>query len=728
MLAKINTINSGLSLQITEELSDLSFEIGKGLLARSQWVEASFWLEVAYDRLAAFSTETTSSQVEELRMCVMHSMVRSLIPQSSEAARNKAWRIFHELHSQSGIKLVVLLLKLDLLTTDTDLNVASYGETLGEIAGIVHLTDSTLSTILHHVHKLQAWDPVMTHALLFKFLEERLLGSEQQLWFEKTLITIVWNCATSNDFSDAPTALKETFDVVNEPKRVVSESAIHAAQILMWRRIESAYGLKLFELTESWCRLSLHDIFGGSGNLNSGKFQRRLILCSLAMSNAAAALEVFATMSEANRNDALTQYLLYKVALQCRDTDLAVRCLNSISSDSTKDRNLLYACVLEAQRIADEGQVITALQPVLEWSDHSQTTDVHFPALLRCNARLLMRSVDKLEDHAVDSLCKVFERAATHAKIASRQDKDTLFTVNELDWFSRNCYNLSLHACHTWPPNQTLRLLQALLAFIDLYPTDLEPTVLEDLSLRRLFCNFVHCLICVHLARNEDIVETQLQHYVTVRQSASEWRSHRRHQVFRLEDNAQSDFALKHITLLAYDFEAAARLSVWHDFDNIITECEKYKDTKVFATFADIVLASEAPSAVVIESLRRIINTSWQVETIDIGTLSRWIRCLMTKALDTDMSTAETVLGQAIHMAHAADENSDRSAQYPAEEVEWLATTVFNRAIDFYCSSRDDHCRRWAGYALDLGALCRDGGLLHSVLQGKFQSLVLNAQ
>ena len=56
-------------------------------------------------------------------------------------------------------------------------------------------------------------------------------------------------------------------------------------------------------------------------------------------------------------------------------------------------------------------------------------------------------------------------------------------------------------------------------------------------------------------------------------------------------------------------------------------------------------------------------------------------------------------------------------------ELEWLATTTFNRAVDFYCSRQDDDCRRWAAKAIGLVTLLQDGGALHEVLQKKFMGL-----
>ena len=724
MLTKLSPTRNYVDPPLAEELSDLLFEIGKDLIKKLQWVDASSWLEAAYDVLAAQNPECSSIDAGELRVGIVYSMVKSLAHQDSVDSREKAWNIVRELSIEQGDKLIVQLLKLDLLASDPSPSAEDYRDTLSKIAGSVHLTDSNVSTMLHHIHKLKTWDSTMAHAVLFNFLADRLIGGEHEVWLEKTLITIVWNCTTSVDFPTVLATLRNTFDVATDPIRTISPSATHAAQVLLWKRVEAAYNQEMYEVAESWCRLSLHEIFGNSGSMNKGKLQRKLILCALGMLNANKALEVVATMSEANKSDASTQYLLYKVALRCQDAEMAAQCLSTICSSSTKDGTLLYACVLEAQRVGDQGQIITALQRVLEQFNYSTPPGVHLPALLRCNARLLMRSIDNLTKDDNESLCKVFEGAATQAKRSRRQAGDNLFTVNELDWFSRNCYNLALRVCHSWPPHQTLRVVHAALKFIDIYPSDLDPAILSDLSLRRVFCDFVLCSICIHLARNEDNIESQLQHYLSARHSVSDWRSNLPQQQARLEGGALADLTIKHNTLLAYDFEAAARLKAWDDFDTIIVECQECKDTKVFAILADVVLASEAPTEVILKSLQKIVNATWQIENINIEKLSRWIRCLTSQALSSDANTAENILDQAVIIVENVSKSKEQEMSYPAEELEWLATTTFNRAIDFYCSSQDVDCRRWAEKALKLGALCKDGGSLYALLQEKFQNLV----
>lgn len=49
-----------------------------------------------------------------------------------------------------------------------------------------------------------------------------------------------------------------------------------------------------------------------------------------------------------------------------------------------------------------------------------------------------------------------------------------------------------------------------LLQFLDVYPSDLDSNVLADLSLRRLFCDFLSASLLIVMARGEDSIETQV--------------------------------------------------------------------------------------------------------------------------------------------------------------------------------------------------------------------------
>jgi hypothetical protein len=127
-------------------------------------------------------------------------------------------------------------------------------------------------------------------------------------------------------------------------------------------------------------------------------------------------------MPEASKNEPMTRFLMYKVAIRSEDPDLAAECLRVISS-SSEDPTLLYACVLDAQQVGNRHLALAALQLVLETQNtfesqsSGSTCTVHMPSLLRSTISLTSTVLDgskhiegSLEAEAnVDKLCKFFE-------------------------------------------------------------------------------------------------------------------------------------------------------------------------------------------------------------------------------------------------------------------------------------------------------------------------------
>ena len=114
----------------------------------------------------------------------------------------------------------------------------------------------------------------------------------------------------------------------------------------------------------------------------------------------------------------------------------------------------------------------------------------------------------------------------------------------------------------------------------------MELNDLADLSLRRLFCDFLSASLLIVMARSEDNIEAQvywsptclrlladsekLQHYLNVRKVINDFRARLQEQLDRLEGGAKEDLMRKHTSLIAYDFEAAARLKAWDSFEQLI--------------------------------------------------------------------------------------------------------------------------------------------------------------
>ncbi|CAO1604556.1 sporulation-specific protein 22 [Xanthoria calcicola] len=344
--------------------------------------------------------------------------------------------------------------------------------------------------------------------------------------------------------------------------------------------------------------------------------------------------------------------------------------------------------------------------------------------LCSLTARMLIQELESgqsQDQHCIDELCKVFEGAAAAAKRSRRDSsKDDIFPSAELDWFSRNSYNVALKMCTVWKAGATLRIVQVCSVFIGLYPVEDNAEQASDLSLRRLFCDFLGCCLLTTLARGEEMIEDQLRYYLRLRKTMDDFRILVKRQLPKLEGGAKSDLMRKYSCLVALDFEAAARLKAWASLEDLISESESCGDDNIYSIMADIILASEAPAATIIATLQQIVSRVWPRDIGNIERLARWIRCLLSLALSFNVEMAENLMDQIFSIARSAQE---KRIPYPMEELEWVATTAFNRAVDFYCTSQDAICRRWAEKAMSLADLSDDDGRLHRLLQAKYLGL-----
>lgn len=113
-----------------------------------------------------------------------------------------------------------------------------------------------------------------------------------------------------------------------------------------------------------------------------------------------AARAAYHQMSSQSKSAAMTQYLMYKLALQEDDaglgmwlrsnllspqlTSLATKSLEGVLKSSSKDtEKYLYACALEAQQIGDRKQFIVTLNKILELHEKNSLNDVRLAVLLR---------------------------------------------------------------------------------------------------------------------------------------------------------------------------------------------------------------------------------------------------------------------------------------------------------------------------------------------------------
>lgn len=104
----------------------------------------------------------------------------------------------------------------------------------------------------------------------------------------------------------------------------------------------------------------------------------------------------------------------------------------------------------------------------------------------------------------------VIHLAATEARRTNNSDGDSPFNLAELEWFSRNSYNLAVQHVSNWEPANIERLLRACISFIDLYPSDLQSDAAVDIKRREMLCLFLGTVLSMAQARAQNDVDDQV--------------------------------------------------------------------------------------------------------------------------------------------------------------------------------------------------------------------------
>ncbi|KAF1978032.1 SPO22-domain-containing protein [Bimuria novae-zelandiae CBS 107.79] len=773
MFAKCKQLSRFVTASAAEDIADLLYEMGKDLSARHNYESAIQWLERAHDILGEQNFEMLGAEAGELRLSIMQNIVQAYMKFKTEESRTKAWHMLQLLEVDYKDKMSISLLKLEMLFSESTVDTDQVYLTLHRMIRTIVLNERNFKNVMHQIHKLKDHNNVTACKLLDILIETRLFREEKDAWIEKAVITRVWISCITFIAEGAMEQVRELFDMVHRNvKTAFSAQATHAAQTLLWKQVEANFSQGQHQEAESWCGICLHSLFDKAGEINKSKIaSRKMILCALARHDYPAAREIFSNMSDPSREDRLTRYLMYKVALYENNSDLAVECLDSVCRQSSKDTTLLYACVVEAQQSGNKQQGMVALEKLLEKYNGSALADVHLPALLRMTLRLLMSELIKdgsLDRDIFEQICKTFEAASTHAKASRRRPSNPVreqFNAEEFGWFSKNAYNLAIKYCAEVPPQNLVQLLVACVEFIRLFQESDQSNKQDDLHLRLMFCHYLLSCAFVTLARAEDNMQYCIQYYLQVSKHGREFRNLGTEHIDTLSGSSKADMTAKHSQVVKLELESALKQEQWEELDNLFAACWEFGGPTHYDTLADLVLViyscmskhsvDSKYQTKVLAALQKIINVSGKTTGFDIVKMSRWIRCLFQLALTYDETVSLKCVDHAIRIACArkgmplsfddytpetppptspprasvdldatmTDDCEKEPNHYPATELEWLATTSFNHAVDYYIQENDKSCKVWAEKALKLAEWAEEGSGLGRALIEKYNGL-----
>ncbi|KAK0652121.1 meiosis protein SPO22/ZIP4 like-domain-containing protein [Cercophora newfieldiana] len=713
MYTKVERLHEFLTPDYAERLADVLFEIGRSMNAKSDFPMAIKWLERANEAINGQNLEDISKEGVELRLAILQALVTALLGTGTQDGLDRATKYVDCIESEIGRKPVVALLRLEVLqkTPAEVFDSDAYGDIIRRMIRDFNHGEAAFKLIIHHIRKLHDKSPAIGSAVLDDLIMV-LTKSENESWMEKAMVTRMWMITNQRDTLDTIDAVRGVLSYLSKP---LSAEAAVAAQALIWKKIEANYTLAQHDLAECWCGLALHSVFENCGPNNTSKLERN---------SSEAALSIVQGMSENSWKDPMTAYLAFKVAIRIDDRVLAERCLETVSS-MPDHINYLGACIAESQQAGDVYCTLAALRKLQEKYEYKDPNPIHLPALFRCTVRLLNMLVEKQDaeqDRFIDELCNVFD--AVVLALENRQQIPAiknLFTVDEIEWFGRNAYNIALKHTTVWDLRHVVRMLNSSVTIIGHFPSDAGSQA--QLSLRNLFSRFIISSALISLARVQDNVEKQQQDYQAMRTHVRAFDGELV-DLTHLDGQTKEDLGRKHAILLTFDFEAAVALQQWDDLGPIVQRAIPCGNITAYQAMADSLLRGRVSGQALYSTMRKIINEIWVLESFDAQKLAKYTRCLFQATLPLDDKLAMRLLDEACSKARELREGD---ASWPEEELEWMASMAFNHGVDCFSSQETERAKEWVTKAINLSHYCNDEGGLERALQERYLRLNFDA-
>ncbi|PWY71662.1 hypothetical protein BO70DRAFT_389529 [Aspergillus heteromorphus CBS 117.55] len=325
-------------------------------------------------------------------------------------------------------------------------------------------------------------------------------------------------------------------------------------------------------------------------------------------------------------------------------------------------------------------------------------------------------------------------------------EPNDIFSASELEWIARMSYNAAVKLHNSAQLEPLIRLLDLSISFSGRIHNQPDPNDPSNVSQHHLLCNFLKITRTTADARRETNPTEKEKLYTESYKTITNFQNQNQSPLATTEPTLlQEPYLSKHRIILSLHLEASIHLNDWPKASQIIESTSPIIDDKLSSVFLDCILRAESPSSDIVRAVKTLLRTLHASPSPHLNhqtisqTLPRYIRCLFQLSLSAaDDPLAESVLDQAIVLVRdpggrgggyqGPDPSSSSSSLYPSDEVRWLATVAFNRAVDFYLVARDEDCRRWAGKAIVLAdgvdGVGGDGGELGELLRERLEMLV----
>ncbi|KAB8074482.1 meiosis protein SPO22/ZIP4 like-domain-containing protein [Aspergillus leporis] len=690
---------------------ELCSKIGISALDDCHYDTAAKWLERAQEACEAYSNDTSQGgkTLHDDELLILHATVRANFGLKGPDAKECFHKALHKLKSNYGSVFAVKVLQLAAFTREgrsrSQECLKAYEElqVLRDIVVMLEPNEAELRTLVSFFQKIRDLDAEFYVQGLKQLLDDKLATCDKREWTERILITLIWTLTDShlnvqNNLSVLCGTTKRLIECGQAP---LSEDATNACLILIWKYIDVILSEENFCLAEQWCLFVLEEPMFQCSSINRVIFLKRFITCVSNHSNSKSAYKVFERMPEECKNCPSALYLMYKAALINQDVSQGQLYFRSLCGLGAAGREYLVPCAAEALRSGQTSLAADTLQQTIA-NLHGDCIEKNyisslFIALVCLTSEEVGNSGNMKDEERVAQIISALEVAL---RGPNRHEQRTVFTATELEWLSKRSYQTAAQIHTSSDSRLVVRVLDLSIQVTCFYLTIETKLYMKvcPISLKGL------------PQKTTQSNRKQQKHYDDIHKSSQHFHRYFRYGAKYGSTSAQhSEWLQKHRVILSLNVECAVILNQWDRVSSIIVESKDTIDNELGSIFLDYVLRSGASVTCIVQVIKEIIlvlctSQSPYLDTAATRTLlPRYLHIFFQLSLDaSDYPLAESGLDQALALAL---DNYKTVSRYPSDEIQWMATVAFNRAVDFYIASEEGDCRRWAEKAIELADL-----------------------
>lgn len=432
--------------------------------------------------------------------------------------------------------------------------------------------------------------------------------------------------------------LVQFFDIAEKRFiKALSRKCSSGAITLLWNAGKSESKNNKFDESIGWFKLALHRLLQVN-DIDRAKIQRAIQNSLINVDRYDDAIKIFQQMDDTEKKSLITQYNMFKVYSQKGEENKVMICLKEMTTSNEQNLiPLLSLCATSSNintRIAIESMML-----LFKNINVGLDSKVSIPSALRCVIGLILKN-DTYKEEYLDTLLTLLQEAFKFAK-DSKNIENYRFTMEELEWFSSQAFNISRECLINEDFIYGDLFAELSINLNSLIPDDTSFEKSINLKIWKFRAGLIS-LLCMSKKTNLDFKLL----WGTVKEKALNLRINIDELTIIIGnkpgfENFQKEWEQCLLDVMIFQFEAELKLENYGSIESLIRESNKLKTIEFDSTLINMVINdddSNYPDRIKSLIISSILSRNFGDLKISSLKVSRWVRLLLkfTNGIDEE--------------------------------------------------------------------------------------------